>query len=339
MTWTVWGNNESRFEDNFFLKNKKYHSNDVEYVLDKIINHTQKNKIKFISLDKVDENESIECLLCFDMPKVNTNYINRVKNIKKKILFICECEAVHPDNFNRNYYKYFDLVFTYKDDQVDNKFFFKYYDGNNNAPIKKKITKRKKLVCMIAQNKIINYHKTIFGKRLECIKWFSNNDPKNFDLWGYNWNKRFFPSKYKIFRVINRVDFLTRLLSYNFVSYRGEIKPSLHFKIKVLQNYKFSIIYENSIDRGWITEKIFHCFYSGTVPIYLGCPNIQKKIPKNCFIDLRDFKSFDELCIFLKKINNIKFEKYQKNIKSFLSGSKYKKFTSEYNFKRVINKI
>jgi hypothetical protein len=63
-----------------------------------------------------------------------------------------------------------------------------------------------------------------------------------------------------------------------------------------LEKYKFSICYENARDTpGYITEKIFDCFFAGCVPIYWGANNITDHIPKECFIDKRDFEDYKVL--------------------------------------------
>jgi hypothetical protein len=41
-----------------------------------------------------------------------------------------------------------------------------------------------------------------------------------------------------------------------------------------LCDYMFSVVIENSEVPGFFTEKILDCFASGTIPIYLGAPNI-----------------------------------------------------------------
>ena len=48
-----------------------------------------------------------------------------------------------------------------------------------------------------------------------------------------------------------------------------------------------------------ISEKIFDCFYSGTIPIYLGDPNISDTIPSDTFIDYRDFSNINDLLKYL----------------------------------------
>ena len=48
-----------------------------------------------------------------------------------------------------------------------------------------------------------------------------------------------------------------------------------------LAPYRFSVIIENSIEPGYFTEKIIDAILCETVPIYLGCPNIEQ------FLDTR----------------------------------------------------
>ena len=77
----------------------------------------------------------------------------------------------------------------------------------------------------------------------------------------------------------------------------------------------FAFCFENSDSYcGYITEKIFDAFFSGTIPIYFGAPDIQDYIPKNCYIDYRQFHSTDEL---VKKLKSIVEENY--NIPIFIT--------------------
>jgi len=57
--------------------------------------------------------------------------------------------------------------------------------------------------------------------------------------------------------------------------------------LNVFNKYKFVICFENSYANGYITEKIFNCFYGKTIPIYKGSEKITDYINKNSFIDGR----------------------------------------------------
>merc|ERR1719295_1295323 len=46
-------------------------------------------------------------------------------------------------------------------------------------------------------------------------------------------------------------------------------------KINILQRYKFSLAFENSETDDYITEKFFGTLQSGSVPVYIGAPNVK----------------------------------------------------------------
>ena len=62
--------------------------------------------------------------------------------------------------------------------------------------------------------------------------------------------------------------------------------------LNVFNRYKFVICFENSYLDGYITEKIFNCFFSKTIPIYKGSPIISSYISDKSFIDARNRISY-----------------------------------------------
>ena len=56
--------------------------------------------------------------------------------------------------------------------------------------------------------------------------------------------------------------------------------------LNVMNKYKFILCFENSYEDGYITEKIFNCFYSRSIPIYKGSPIIGNYINTDAFINL-----------------------------------------------------
>jgi len=72
--------------------------------------------------------------------------------------------------------------------------------------------------------------------------------------------------------------------------YKGSIKS----KQEAIKKAKFSVCTENSYDPiytyGYFTEKMPDVWMSGTIPIYMGCHNIDDfNFPKNSYLDLRNF--------------------------------------------------
>jgi hypothetical protein len=119
----------------------------------------------------------------------------------------------------------------------------------------------------------------------------------------------------------------------NMNMYKGHI-PGLHSgdeKVSVLQNYRFCVCFENTIGlRSYITEKIFSCFASGSIPIYWGTDNIEDFIPKSCFIDYRDFKNNEELFRFISNMSKKSHEEYVERIKQFLDSEQAQIFSPKY---------
>jgi len=104
------------------------------------------------------------------------------------------------------------------------------------------------------------------------------------------------------------------------LTYKGEVDD----KIELLSSFKYSICFENLTDTtGFITEKIFDCLKARCVPVYWGATDIENYIPRECFIDFRQFKDYDELLKFLNSISEQKYAKYIKSIEKLLSDKKF----------------
>ena len=80
---------------------------------------------------------------------------------------------------------------------------------------------------------------------------------------------------------------------------------------------------------GYVTEKIFDSFQAGTVPVYMGAPNIADYIPKNCFIAREDFPSMEALFAYLSQMPKEEHAQYLKNIERFLESERAQAFSPE----------
>jgi len=80
--------------------------------------------------------------------------------------------------------------------------------------------------------------------------------------------------------------------------YQGNLPypPNHIINQRKLSEYLFCLCFESCYHPfwswDWITERIINCFRTKTIPIYLGCYNIEEHIPTNLFIDYRQF-NFD----------------------------------------------
>lgn len=288
-----------------------------------------------ISLSTVDyilNDETDFGLIYLDLPYGRTKILN---NKGEKYLVIFESVIIRPENWNVQYHEKFKKIFTWHDDFVDNK---KYFKINFAQEIPKSITKelvqKEKLCTLIAGNKKVNHPLELYSKRIEAIRWFEQYHPKDFDFYGIGWDEYTHENRY--IRFLLRKSKIAKFFKPHFLSYRGKVKS----KKEVLEKYKFAICYENARDiPGYITEKIFDCFFAGCVPIYWGANNITEHVPKECFIDKRDFESYETLYEFLKDISDEKYLKYLENIETFLKSDKAYPFSSEYFANTIIKTI
>jgi hypothetical protein len=69
---------------------------------------------------------------------------------------------------------------------------------------------------------------------------------------------------------------------------------------EVIRGYRFTLAFENSIATDYVTEKFFNPLIAGSVPVYLGAPNVADFAPgERCFLDVRDFAGPRELAAHL----------------------------------------
>ena len=269
-----------------------------------------------------------------DTISLPVNHANKLNNF----LIILEPPSVLKTNFKKFNHSYFNKIFTWNDKLVDNKKYFKF---NLSYDIKSRLNqefKKDKFCVIICRKKFSKWDDELYSLRFKLIKWFEKNEPEKLDLYGYGWDRIVFKTYPLTF--LNRFIFLNRLIYSLFYLpiniYKGEIKN----KHETLKRYKFSFCYENiqNID-GYITEKIFDCFFSGTIPIYLGANNIEKFIPPDCFIDARKFNGPTDLLNYISSMHSDLYLKYRKSIKSFLHSDKVKLFEAGYNAEIVVNSI
>lgn len=211
---------------------------------------------------------------------------------EKLVYFLWEPWPINPA-----YYDLFSRVYTYDDSLIDGKKFFKFYypvmqQMRSNLPV----FEDKKFCTLVASNWTED--------RVQMIKFFETKPEGEFEFYG------------------NR--------AYDSKLYRGAI-PGGHTsdeKIATLKNYRFCICFENTHHlKGYITEKIFGCFAAGCVPVYWGAPNIEEYIPKNCFIDYRDFPNPEALYQHLKIMSKETHNQYIENIHTYLKSEKAQLFT------------
>ncbi len=233
------------------------------------------------------------------------NKFYSLKGIAKEnlALVMWEPPTVLPKMYSKEFLKHFGVIFTFDDDLVDNKRFFKFYYPSC-QPMRENLVpfEDKKLCTLMATNLTSNSIYELYSERRRAVDFFETKPEGTFDLYGKRW-------------------------SSELKTWRGYVEN----KLETLKEYRFSICFENTRgSRGYITEKIFDCFAAGVIPIYLGPSNIEDYIPKECFIDMRTFASYEELYEFITAMSKDEYNGYLNEIRIFLDSETAKRFTSDH---------
>lgn len=234
-----------------------------------------------------------------------------IKHNNKNILINFESPIINPFSLWKPLWFLFNRVYTWNDDFIDNKKVYKL----NIPQISYNRTKHikysdKKLLVAVYANKntpplfsMFTKYRSLYRVRNELIRKFCIEIPNDFDLYGRGWD--------------NPTLFNLRGKSLNHCKnncYKGEIVD----KIDTISKYKFCLAIENAEAPGYITEKLFDCFKARCVPIYLGDSSIYKYIPKDCFINLKDYSSFPDLLNLLQGMEETTYNKYIGAMETFL---------------------
>lgn len=260
-----------------------------------------------------------------------TSFIDRIKYILKRkwkrdylykavrcipreriILQINEPPSVAPQSYNIKYHKYFGKIFTWNDNIINGVKYIKFYIPQywNGKVYNIPFTEKNEFV-VISGNKSSIHPNELYTRRKEIIEYFEEHEELDFALYGFGWEKE------------------------NYKNYKGTIDK----KIETLSKYKFCFCFENIKDcPGYITEKIFDCFFAGCIPIYLGAENIADYIDTELFIDMRAYETIDEVINYTKKISETEYMKIQEKIKAYLKGAKFHNTFSCDRYIEVITK-
>jgi hypothetical protein len=164
-----------------------------------------------------------------------------------------------------------------------------------------------------------NFIPAVYGR----ISYFHN-------IWNdYNDIRSSVPFKYKKFCLFTSKNLLNsnKRIVLNELSKLGVIdtldmynikdKTCYHSRelISVYSKYKFIICFENSNTDGYVTEKIFNVFLSGSIPIYDGAPNI------------KDYVNVNSILLFDNNIIN--------KVKLLMNEDIYKNVVKKNNVKQI----
>lgn len=316
------------FSGELFLKNRIFEIDNGNNIFFNFKKRLQKYNIDINTID-IEKEGLIHRYVYCDIPYPwEIDYWRKIiQNKEKNILFCFESPLINPFNHLRFLGKYFRRIYTWNDNLVDNKKYFKLHIPQLNSCINTKelAYNKKSFLVMVNANKtapslfklISPFKKDLYIERIKAIEFFENKD---LYLYGKGWNNE------------KRWNLKEKIFGFKkFSSYRGEIDN----KIQLISKFKFSLCFENCSAPGYVTEKIIDCLKARSIPIYWGAPNILDYIAKDCFIDFRKFQSYEELFNYLVNIDEKKYNIYTSNIENLLSNKKFLDLWFEDGFEKI----
>lgn len=222
-----------------------------------------------------------------------------------RILFIAEPVVVHPIQYRRDVWERYDAVISCnpllsaESDRfhylpvISYGYPFPSGHGKSGDPFsQKQLESRAHALCQICGMKQSLLSQQLYQKRASLARWFHENSSMPCDVFG--------------------------MPPMNLPNYRGAVES----KRDTFSRYRYALCLENCYhprwSRGYLTEKIFDCFYASTVPIYYGCSNVEDYIPPDCFIDYRNLGSPEDLHQFLESLSLQDYLDYVERIWAFL---------------------
>ena len=234
----------------------------------------------------------------------------RGKQAGYDVVLIAEPLVVLPGQYNEDVWAHFDHGFTFCDAPIERDSRFTKVlswmgDWSAETVITEDLRERERLypiegrqnsICMINGNKCSWVSGELYSKRAEAALWFCCNSDMPFDVYG-------------------RPPFLLP-------NYKGGVLDEA--RLSVIAQYRYNWCFKNTdhpvFGLGYVAEKILDCLETRTVPIYLGNPNIENYVPKECFIDFRDFGSYAAVNDYLHRITDDEYMAYIENIDKWVAG-------------------
>jgi putative sugar O-methyltransferase len=234
----------------------------------------------------------------------------RGKQNGREVLLMLEPIVVLPGEYNKDVWDHFDHVFTLCDALVDcGGKFTKILFPRSNWIVPAAITENREVrqqqyplegranaICMINGNKHSFIVSELYSKRVEAAQWFHHNSDMRFDVFGNP--------------------------PFSLPNYRGAL--AVDAKLSTLSKYRYCLCFENTnhptFSSGYVTEKILDCFETRTIPIYFGSVNIDDYIPQECFIDMRNFRSYDDLHVFLHSLSTEHYNRIIESVDSWVAN-------------------
>ena len=154
----------------------------------------------------------------------------------------------------------------------------------------------------------------LYGERRAIAREAERSAPDFLDVFGPGWNGE-------------QISWCPLYPNRPYRCWRGEAKVPKH---ELSAEYRFVVAYENFRgQRGYISEKIFDALQAGSVPVYLGEERIAEFVPREAFVDARDFRTQRQLLEYLQSCPEAEWAEMRRVGQTFLRSAALRSFTDE----------
>jgi hypothetical protein len=294
--------------------------------------------ISVVTVDQADyRSDSVPYVLYFDFSVqrlLKDRHLFRMPRGKRVLLML------EPSNVNPTLHllpwlrKPFGKVFTFNDDQVARYGYTKisYFVLGDMTQFRRPPWPvprfgNRKMVVGVNSNRWAYMPTSSYSLRRKYFRHFEARYPDGFDLYGHGWNRP-------------RV-FYERWFGHPvFRNYRGEVPEDIVSKIRLLSGYRFHLCIENNVNEpGYVSEKITDCFCARCVPLYLGWRGAERYVPRDTYIDLREFDSVESVCRFMDSVDEPRFERFLSAANGFMQSERAEYFTNRHAFETILSTL
>jgi glycosyltransferase involved in cell wall biosynthesis len=144
-----------------------------------------------------------------------------------------------------------------------------------------------KSMCMVLERRDLRGTYSIHGQQLECLDYLREEvvQALAIDVYGRGWETYKDHPSIKPRRT------------------EGRMVDNLK-TVDIIKQYTFNVIIENCTADGYVSEKIYDTFIAGAIPVYYGNNNVHVDIPKDMYIDLRQFQTSKDLRTYIDAMTN-----------------------------------
>lgn len=168
--------------------------------------------------------------------------------------------------------------------------------------------RQRRIVIINGNHKPKSTASELYSRRIEMMVELSKFGV--IDLYGRGWEKWWSPASQWLPYWRNRNTIMS--------IYKGAC-PS---KYEVMAGYTFALCFENMAMNGYVTEKIFDCFYAGTIPLYLGAKDIVDLIPPDAYIDCRKFETTEQMLDAIMKLSDEQIQEMRRAGRTFIQSER-----------------